>query len=66
MTGSPGMRGVVSAVVVQSHDRRRKTSSGDMEDDILEDDKKITLPDGSRFRGRVMNGVPLSGVMMHA
>lgn len=60
------MRGVVSAVVVQSHDRRRKTSSGDMEDDILEDDKKITLPDGSRFRGRVMNGVPLSGVMMHA
>ena len=66
MTGSPGMRGVHTAVVAQTRDRRRKSSSGDMEDDILEDDKKITLPDGSRFRGRVMNAVPLSGVMMHA
>jgi len=59
MTGSPGMRGVVTAVV-------RKSSSGDMEDAILQDDKKITLPDGSRFRGRVMNALPLSGVVMHA
>ena len=59
---SQGVRGVVSAVVTGNS---QLTGNSQTHIDALQD-ATLTMKDGSRFRGRVMNGMPLSGVMMYS